>query len=439
TLAAAAQGWLRGRAPDGRVVPTGWASAALVLSRIQALFLGGRDVDVAAPATVEWYQRVPVGVITAGRLGALLFVNGERYEVARPVTTGAGGARDERGDAAGPDHGRLGERGGDARRLADGDGRLGGAAHLGAGPDLGRRDLLRHRHRDRSRVAEGGGRARRPGVLAPGAGLLRLLRPHAGEHGRRDPAREPRECVRAGGGRSDGLQEGSVGHDGTDRACRRRRTMKIFLDTANVSELREGVAIGVVDGCTTNPSLIAKEKRPFRPLVEEICSIVPGDVSLEVVATDVEGMVKEGRELAQIAPNVVVKCPLTKDGLKAVKRLTGEGLRVNQTLCFSATQALLSAKAGAFYISPFLGRLDDIAHVGMDLIRDIVEIYRNYGFKTQVLAASIRSPLHVVDAAKAGAHVATLPFAVLEQLMKHPLTDIGLKKFLDDWNKAGEK
>ena len=215
--------------------------------------------------------------------------------------------------------------------------------------------------------------------------------------------------------------------------------MKIFLDTASVNELKEGVAMGILDGCTTNPSLIAKEKRPFRPLVEEICAIVPGPVSLEVVATDFEGMVKEGKELAQIAPNVVVKCPLTKDGLKAVKTLTGEGIKVNQTLCFSASQALLSAKAGATYISPFLGRLDDISHVGMDLIRQIVQIYANYGFKTQVLAASIRNPLHVVDAALAGAHVATLPFAVLEQLTKHPLTDIGLKKFLDDWNKAGVK
>ncbi|MGH7275523.1 MAG: transaldolase family protein, partial [Candidatus Rokuibacteriota bacterium] len=163
--------------------------------------------------------------------------------------------------------------------------------------------------------------------------------------------------------------------------------MKIFLDTANVAEIREGVALGVVDGVTTNPSLIAKETRPFRPLVEEICAIVqPGDVSLEVVATDFEGMVKEGQELRQIADNVVVKCPLTKDGLKAVKYLSGKGIRVNQTLCFSATQALLSAKAGAFYISPFLGRLDDIAAVGMDLIRDICEIYRVQGFKTQVLA-----------------------------------------------------
>jgi transaldolase len=215
--------------------------------------------------------------------------------------------------------------------------------------------------------------------------------------------------------------------------------MKIFLDTANVNEIKEGVALGVVDGVTTNPTLAAKEKRAFRPLVEEICAIVPGDVSLEVVATDFEGMIKEGQELAQVAPNVVVKCPLTADGLKAVKYLSGKGIRVNQTLCFSAPQALLSAKAGAYYISPFLGRLDDIASVGMDLIRDICQIYRNYGFKTQVLAASIRNPLHVVDAAKAGAHVATMPFAVLQQLIKHPLTDVGLKKFLEDWEKSGSK
>jgi transaldolase len=215
--------------------------------------------------------------------------------------------------------------------------------------------------------------------------------------------------------------------------------MKIFLDTANVAEIKEGVAIGVVDGVTTNPSLIAKEKRPFRPLVEEICAIVPGDVSLEVVATDFDGMVKEGEELAQVASNAVVKCPLTKDGLKATKYLSGKGIKVNVTLCFSAPQALLAAKAGATYISPFLGRLDDIGAVGMDLIRDITEIYRNYGFKTQVLAASIRNPLHVVDAAKAGAHVGTMPFTVLEMLMKHPLTDIGIKKFLDDWAKSGAK
>jgi transaldolase len=215
--------------------------------------------------------------------------------------------------------------------------------------------------------------------------------------------------------------------------------MKIFLDTANVAEIKEGVAIGVVDGVTTNPSLIAREKRPFRPLVEEICAIVPGDVSLEVVATDFEGMVKEGEELAQVATNAVVKCPLTKDGLKATKYLSGKGIRVNVTLCFTAPQALLAAKAGATYISPFLGRLDDIGAVGMDLIRDITQIYRNYGFKTQVLAASIRSPLHVIDAAKAGAHVGTMPFKVLEMLLKHPLTDSGIKTFLDDWAKSGAK
>ena len=215
--------------------------------------------------------------------------------------------------------------------------------------------------------------------------------------------------------------------------------MKIFLDTASVNELREGVAMGLVDGCTPLPSLNATEKRPCRALVEEMCQTGPGDVSLEVVATAFDGMVKEGKELAQVAPNVVVKCPLTKDGLRAVKHLTGEGIRVNQTLCFSAPQALLSAKAGAVYISPFLGRLDDIGHVSMDLVRDICEIYKNYGYKTQVLAASIRNPLHVIDAAKAGAHVATMPYNVLEMLMKHPLTDIGLKKFLDDWNKLGEK
>jgi transaldolase len=215
--------------------------------------------------------------------------------------------------------------------------------------------------------------------------------------------------------------------------------MKIFLDTANVNEIKEGLALGVVDGVTTNPSLAAKEKKPFRPLVEEICRLVPGDVSLEVVATDFEGMIKEGEELAQIAPNVVVKAPLTVDGLKAVKYLSGKGIRCNQTLCFSAAQAFLSAKAGATYISPFLGRLDDIGAVGMDLIRDICEIYRVQGFKTQVLAASIRSPLHVIDAAKAGAHVVTLPFSLLQQLVKHPLTDIGLKKFLEDWEKSGSK
>ncbi len=213
--------------------------------------------------------------------------------------------------------------------------------------------------------------------------------------------------------------------------------MQIFLDTANLEQIREGVALGVLDGVTTNPSLIAKEGKPFRPLVEEICRTVEGPVSLEVVATDEEGMVKEGKELAKIAPNVVVKCPMTRDGLRAVKRLSGEGIKINQTLVFSPAQALLSAKAGATYVSPFIGRLDDVGHVGMDIIRAIMSIYANYGFETQVLTASIRHPIHVVEAALAGAHIATMPFAVFEQLLKHPLTDVGLKKFLEDWNKSG--
>jgi len=213
--------------------------------------------------------------------------------------------------------------------------------------------------------------------------------------------------------------------------------MKIFLDTANVNELREVAAMGLLDGATTNPSLIAKEKRPFRDLVEEICRIVDGPVSLEVVATDTEGMVQQGRELAKIAPNVVVKLPTTAEGIKALRILGREGVKTNLTLCFSPTQALFVAKAGATYVSPFLGRLDDIAHVGMDLIRTIRKVYDNYGFETKLLAASLRNPLHVVDAAVAGADVATLPFAVFQQLLKHPLTDIGLKRFLDDWEKAG--
>src|SRR3990172_6442308 len=215
--------------------------------------------------------------------------------------------------------------------------------------------------------------------------------------------------------------------------------MQIFLDTANVAEIKEAIALGMVDGVTTNPSLIAKEKRPFRPLVEEICAIVPGVVNLEVVATDEEGMIKEGKELAAIAPNVVIKLPMTKDGVRAIKRLSAEGFKTNQTLCFSPTQALFSAKAGATYVSPFIGRLDDVGHVGMDIVRTILEIYRNYGFKTQVLAASLRHPQHVIEAAVAGAHVATMPWSVFDQLLKHPLTDIGLKRFLDDWAKAGVK
>jgi len=213
--------------------------------------------------------------------------------------------------------------------------------------------------------------------------------------------------------------------------------MKIFLDTANVQELREAAAMGLLDGVTTNPTLIAREKRPFRDLVDEICRIVDGVVNLEVVATDADGMVREGRELAKIAPNVVVKLPTTAEGIKALRVLGREGTRTNLTLCFSPTQALFVAKAGATYVSPFLGRLDDIAHVGMDLIRTIRTIYDNYRFETQILAASLRNPLHVVDAAVAGADVATLPFSVFQMLLKHPLTDIGLKKFLEDWEKAG--
>jgi transaldolase len=215
--------------------------------------------------------------------------------------------------------------------------------------------------------------------------------------------------------------------------------MKIFLDTANVAELQEVAAMGLLDGVTTNPTLAAREKRPFRELVEEICRVVDGVVNLEVVATDAAGMVGEGRELAKIAPTVVVKLPTTVEGLKACRTLVGEGIRTNLTLCFSPTQALLVAKAGASYVSPFLGRLDDIAHVGMDLVRTIRTIYDNYDFPTQILAASLRNPLHVVDAAVAGADVATMPYSVFQMLVKHPLTDIGLKRFLEDFQKAGLK
>jgi transaldolase len=213
--------------------------------------------------------------------------------------------------------------------------------------------------------------------------------------------------------------------------------MKIFLDTANVLELRDVAAMGLLDGVTTNPTLAAKEKRPFRELVEEICRIVDGVVNLEVVATDTAGMVREGRELVKIAPSVVVKLPTTVEGLKACRALVGEGIRTNLTLCFSPAQALLVAKAGAGYVSPFLGRLDDIAQVGMDLVRTIRTIYDNYDFPTQILAASLRNPLHVVDAAVAGADVATMPYSVFQMLIKHPLTDIGLQRFLEDFQKAG--
>jgi transaldolase len=215
--------------------------------------------------------------------------------------------------------------------------------------------------------------------------------------------------------------------------------MKFFLDTANLNEIREGAALGVVDGVTTNPSLVAKEgAADFRAHVAAICEIVGGDVSAEVTSLDTEGMLREGREYAGIAPNVVVKCPLTRDGLKATRRLTSEGIRVNVTLCFSAAQAILAAKAGAAYISPFLGRLDDIGQNGLELLAQIVEIYDNYDWKTEVLAASIRSPVHVIEAARIGADVATMPFKVLEQLIRHPLTDKGLEQFLADWRKSGK-
>ena len=212
--------------------------------------------------------------------------------------------------------------------------------------------------------------------------------------------------------------------------------MKFFLDTANLDEIREAASIGLLDGVTTNPTLVAKEGAEFKQRVIEICEIVKGPVSAEVTATDTEGMCAQGRELSKLSPWVVVKVPTTKAGLKAATILVGDGVHVNVTLVFSPAQALLVAKTGATYVSPFLGRLDDIAHVGMDLVRDIVTIYRNYGYKTQVLAASLRHPLHIVDAAKAGADVATMPYKVFDQLFKHPLTDKGLDQFLKDWEKA---
>ena len=212
--------------------------------------------------------------------------------------------------------------------------------------------------------------------------------------------------------------------------------MKFFLDTANLDELRKGASWGIVDGVTTNPTLIAKEGRALEEQVRKICDIVDGDISAEVVATEFAAIVEEGRRLAKIHKNVVVKCPLTRDGIRGTAALSKEGIRVNVTLCFSPGQALLAAKAGAYFISPFVGRLDDVGSTGMDLVRSIIEIYKNYGFKTQVLAASLRSPTHVIDAALAGAHIGTMPFKVFEMLFKHPLTDRGLESFLKDWEKA---
>lgn len=212
--------------------------------------------------------------------------------------------------------------------------------------------------------------------------------------------------------------------------------MKFFIDSADIAEIKEAASMGVADGVTTNPSLVAKTGRKFRDVLVEVCDVVRGPVSAEVVSTTVDGMMKEARELSSLRPNIVVKIPLIPEGLKAVKLCTEEGIHTNVTLCFSATQALLAAKAGATYISPFVGRLDDVSADGMSLVADIIEIYENYGFDTQVLVASVRHPIHVVEAAKLGAHVATCPLSVLLQLTRHPLTDAGLAKFLSDWEKV---
>lgn len=215
--------------------------------------------------------------------------------------------------------------------------------------------------------------------------------------------------------------------------------MKFFIDTANIEEIKEAASLGVLDGVTTNPSLVAKEGKDFRALLDEICAIVDGPISAEVVSTDFQGIMKEGRELSKIHKNIVVKVPLIKEGLKAVKALKAEGIRTNVTLCFSPNQALMAAKAGAYFISPFIGRLDDISHNGMELIKQVVTIYKNYNYDTEVLVASVRHPLHVVDAAMIGAHICTMPFKVIDQLIKHPLTDIGLERFLADWKKSQAK
>ena len=215
--------------------------------------------------------------------------------------------------------------------------------------------------------------------------------------------------------------------------------MKIFLDTATLKEIRDGAAWGVVDGVTTNPSLLAKESGDPEEILLEICKTVDGPISAEVVATDLDGMLREGRHWAGVHKNITVKVPCTLDGLKATKALSGEGHKVNVTLIFSATQALLAAKAVATFVSPFVGRLDDIAAPGMALVEEIVQIFDNYDFDCEVLAASLRHPIHVVEAAKIGAHVGTMPMAVLTSLLKHPLTDIGLKRFLDDWEKAKQE
>lgn len=211
--------------------------------------------------------------------------------------------------------------------------------------------------------------------------------------------------------------------------------MKFFIDTANIDEIKKGLDMGMVDGVTTNPSLVAKEQRPFIEILKDICAIVDGPVSAEVVSLDAEGMLREARELAKLSDNIVIKVPMIEEGLKAVKKLAAEKIKTNVTLVFSATQALLAAKAGATFVSPFVGRLDDISQVGMDLISDILTINRNYGFDTEIIVASVRNPVHVLEAALIGAEIATIPFKVIAQLAKHPLTDSGMKQFLADWEK----
>lgn len=213
--------------------------------------------------------------------------------------------------------------------------------------------------------------------------------------------------------------------------------MKFFIDTANIEEIKKANDLGLLDGVTTNPSLVAKEGREFRALIEEICDIVDGPVNAEVVSTEKKGMIEEARDLSTIADNIVVKIPLIADGLKAVNVLSEEGIQTNVTLCFSPIQALMAAKAGASYISPFVGRLDDLSQVGMELVEQITTIYENYGYDTEIIVASVRNPLHVLDAAMMGADIATIPYKVMEQLIKHPMTDIGLEKFLADWKKMG--
>lgn len=211
--------------------------------------------------------------------------------------------------------------------------------------------------------------------------------------------------------------------------------MKFFIDTANIDEIKEANSMGILDGVTTNPTLVSKEGKDYKSVLKEICRVVDGPISAEAVSENCEGMIKEARDFSKIHKNIVVKIPMTWEGLKAVKRLKEEGIRTNVTLTFSPSQALLAAKAGASFVSPFVGRLDDISHIGMDLVDQIVTIYENYGFDTEVIVASIRNPLHVVDAALIGAHIATIPFNVIQQLVSHPLTDKGIEKFLSDWKK----